>query len=349
MKRALVTGGCGFIGSHLTKKLVSEGWQVDIVDNMSNGNLDNLSTLKVRTLPSSDFIEPYYRSLSSQEGHPNTTPQVHLGRGSDNVLVIMDDFASDGLLRHVSGNNYDTVFHQAAVPRVSYSVENPAETTYENISKTVRLFEACIDSVKRIVWASSSSVYGGAEIMPTHESERGKILPKSPYAWQKFAIEDYAAMCADLYDLDIVCLRYFNVFGPLQMGDSPYATSVAAWCNAIKEGLPLRSDGDGEQTRDMCYIDNIVHANILAANADFEGGFRGRCYNVATGTRVSNNEILNYFRANFDASVRHAPERAGDVKHTLADLTRIKEELGYKPLVTFWEGLEQTINWWELG
>ena len=184
--------------------------------------------------------------------------------------------------------------------------------------------------------------------MPTHESERGKITPKSPYAWQKFAIEDYAKLCAELYNLDIVCLRYFNVFGPGQMGDSPYSTAVAAWCHATKEGIPLRSDGDGTQTRDMCYIDNVIHANILAANCDMPGGFKGRCYNVACGTSVSNNEVLDYFIRNFDSNVTHAPERPGDVKHTLANLSRIEEELGYKPIVTFWEGLEQTIDWWEL-
>ena len=218
----------------------------------------------------------------------------------------------------------------------------------ENILKTVMLFEAASGNVGRIVWASSSSVYGGAEFMPTPESERGKILPKSPYAWQKFAIEDYAKIACELYDLDIVCLRYFNVFGPGQMGDSPYSTAVAAWCHAAKNNLPLRSDGDGEQTRDMCYIANTVHANILAANSDIEGGFKGRCYNVACGTSVSNNEILEHFTSRFDVKINHAPERPGDVKHTMADLSRIQEELGYKPLITFWEGLEMTIDWWEI-
>jgi nucleoside-diphosphate-sugar epimerase len=252
------------------------------------------------------------------------------------------------MLNHIADKNYDVIFHEAAVPRVSYSVENPSETTSENILKTVMLFEAASGNVGRIVWASSSSVYGGAEFMPTPESERGKILPKSPYAWQKFAIEDYAKIACELYDLDIVCLRYFNVFGPGQMGDSPYSTAVAAWCHAAKNNLPLRSDGDGEQTRDMCYIANTVHANILAANSDIEGGFKGRCYNVACGTSVSNNEILEHFTSRFDVKINHAPERPGDVKHTMADLSRIQEELGYKPLITFWEGLEMTIDWWEI-
>ena len=325
---------------------MSEGWIVDVVDDMSNGSIDNFIDSKIRVLPNSTFIQPYYRSLKSLEGHANSAPLIHQERGVDTILIIEDDFASDGMLSHVHEKNYDVVFHQAAIPRVSYSVENPAETTHANIFKTVRLFEACSGSVKRVVWASSSSVYGGAELMPTPEEERGKNLPKSPYAWQKYAIEDYAKICSELYDLDIVCLRYFNVFGPGQLGDSPYSTAVAAWCHATKNNTELRSDGDGEQTRDMCYVDNTVYANVLAATADRT--FKGRCYNVACGSSVSNNEILNYFKDNFDITVRHAPARPGDVKHTCADITRIQKELGYKPLVTFWEGLEETIDWWEL-
>tara|TARA_R110000796_G_scaffold96562_1_gene202373 strand:+ start:482 stop:1549 length:1068 start_codon:yes stop_codon:yes gene_type:complete len=347
MKKALITGGCGFIGSNIAKKLVEEGWLVDIVDNMSGGNLDSLNGLKLRVLPDSSFINHYYQSLGA-EGQANVSPVSFQDRGIDTVLVIQDDLAARAMLDHIKQDNYDVIFHEAAIPRVSYSVENPSETTSENILKTVVLFEAAVGHIKRIVWASSSSVYGGAESLPTKETERGKKLPQSPYAWQKFAIEDYAKMCSSLYNLDIVCLRYFNAFGPGQLGDSPYSTAVAAWCSATKKSLPLRSDGDGLQTRDMCYIDNIVHANILAANAERPGGFQGRCYNVACGSSVSNKEILDYFRANFDSNIRSVPERAGDVKHTLADLSRIKEDLGYEPLVAFWEGLERTIDWWEL-
>jgi len=346
MKRALVTGGCGFIGSNLTKKLVSEGWLVDVVDNLSGGRLESLDTVKKRVLPNSSFIAAYYTSLRGRDGQANTSPELQLDRSQETVLVIQDDFSSEGMLKHIQEKHYDVIFHQAAVPRVSYSVEYPADTTYENVFKTVKLFESCTGNVQRIVWASSSSVYGGADLLPTSESERGKNLPKSPYAWQKFVIEDYAKMAADLYNLDIVCLRYFNVFGPGQLGDSPYATAISAWCHAIKHGLPLRSDGDGSQTRDMCYVDNVVHANILAANSDLK--FSGRCYNVACGDRVSNEEILNYLKGHFNLTVRQAPERPGDVKHTLADISRSRSELGYEPLVRFWEGLGRTIEWWDL-
>ena len=335
--RALVTGGCGFIGSNLTKRLVKEGWVVDVVDNLSGGIVESLDELSVRQLPNASFIEHYYSSMHS--GGKT--------RSQKDVLLIPDDLASDAMLRHISLGYYDVVFHQAAVPRVSYSVENPGHTTFENTYKTVELFKACAGNVKRVVWASSSSVYGGASLMPTPESERGKSLPKSPYAWQKFSIEDFAKMCADLYRLDVVCLRYFNVFGPGQQGDSPYSTAVSAWCHATKNGLPLRSVGDGEQTRDLCYVDNTVEANILAATSTRV--FNGRCYNIACGDRTSNNEILNYFKSNFQVNVVNATERPGDVKHTQADIARAKQELGYEPLVKFWDGLEKTIAWWGLN
>ena len=267
-------------------------------------------------------------------------------RSKDTVLVIQDDFAAAALLDYIETDAYDIIFHQAAVPRVSYSVENPWHTTDVNISKTVKLFEAASGAVKRIVWASSSSVYGGAEVMPTPETISKN--PKSPYAWQKSSIEDYAKICSELYNLDIVCLRYFNVFGPGQGGDSPYSTAVSSWCHAIKNGLECRSDGDGEQTRDMTYIDNVVYANIRAAN--FFESLKGECFNIACGDRVSNNEILAWFKNRYGdkVKVRSAPERTGDVKHTLADISKANRILGYTVQVNFWKGLEKTIEWWGL-
>jgi len=334
--RALVTGGCGFIGSNLARQLVKDGWIVDVVDNLSGGTLDSISDLNVRHLPGGSFLPQFYVSLS----------EMGQKRDAEEILFIPSDLSDTGVLSSIKNKNYDIVFHQAAVPRVSFSVENPSETTFENITKTVALLEACTGNVKRVVWASSSSVYGGANVLPTHEAERGKNLPKSPYAWQKFAIEDYAKLCADLYDLDIVCLRYFNVFGPGQLGESPYSTAVSAWCHGTKNGTKLRSDGDGEQTRDLCYVDNVVQANILAAHSDMK--FGGRCYNVACGDRISNNEILDYFIKNYDVDIKHAPERPGDVKHTQADISRIVKELGYSPDIRFWEGFEKTLEWWGL-
>ena len=221
MKKALVTGGCGFIGSNLVKELVKQGWQVDIVDDMSNGHLNLLEGVNLRVLINGSF----YTAYKAQ----------NIERKQYEVVVIQDDFANDHTLNSIYQGDYDVIFHQAAVPRVSYSVEQPWHTTEINIAKTVKLFEAANGKVRRIVWASSSSVYGGAENLPTPETE--KKNPKSPYAWQKSAIEDYARVCWELYELDIVCLRYFNVFGPGQYGDSPSSTAVSAWCHPIKNGL----------------------------------------------------------------------------------------------------------------
>ena len=211
MKKALVTGGCGFIGSNLTKELVKQGWQVDVVDDMSTGNLELLSELNIRVLPNGSFFSMYM--MQSPDGP---------SRKNNEVIVIQDDFAVDNVLNAVYQGFYDVVFHQAALPRVSYSVEQPWHTTDVNISKTVRLFEAARGTVDRIVWASSSAVYG-EDKLPIKETATKK--PKSPYAWQKSSIEEFAKQCWDLYALDIVCLRYFNVFGPGQYGDSPFDCS----------------------------------------------------------------------------------------------------------------------------
>lgn len=336
MKKALVTGGCGFIGSNLTKELVKQGWQVDVVDDMSNGHIELLEGVKFKILPNASFIYHYEQAMKGSTF-----------RNKDLVLVIQDDFASNAMLAYVESGAYDVIFHQAAVPRVSYSVEQPAITTNVNVLKTVNLFMAAENNVRRVVFASSSSVYGGAKVLPTKETTAKN--PKSPYAWQKSAIEDYAKICWDLYKLDIVCLRYFNVFGPGQYGDSPYSTAVSAWCHAIKNGLECRSDGDGEQSRDMCYIDNVVHANIRAANY-FES-FKGECYNVACGDRVSNNQILEYLKNRFGdkVKIKNAPARAGDVKHTQADVSKIRRGIGYTVQKRFWQGLEETIKWWGLN
>ena len=331
MKRALVTGGAGFIGSNLVKELVKTGWFVDIVDNMSNGHMELLEGLTVRQLPNSFFLKHYKDQVKD--------------RDQKEVLFVEDEFANLAMLQHVYDKNYDVIFHQAAIPRVSYSVENPSETTDTNIADTVRLFEAAAGNVKKVIFASSSSVYGGADNLPTAETEAKN--PKSPYAWQKSAIEDYAKLCADLYNMDITCLRYFNVFGPGQYGDSPYSTAVSAWCHAIKNGLECRSDGDGAQTRDMCYIDNVVHANIKAAQSPPASG---ECFNVACGDYVSNREILEWLSQRYGEKVkiRQAPERPGDVKHTQANILKSKSQFGYEVKVRFWEGLEKTVKWWGL-
>jgi nucleoside-diphosphate-sugar epimerase len=329
MKRALVTGGAGFIGSNLTHQLVEDGWVVDVVDDMSNGHLALLSPLNVRVfLPGmAELFEDKHQRAPGQ------------------VFVHECDFAHAAVLDRIRAGKYDVVFHQAAVPRVSYSVEQPVHTTDVNLLRSVALLHACAGNVKRVVAASSSSVYGGADAMPTAETEPRN--PKSPYALQKSVLEDYARLFCNLYDLDVVCLRYFNVFGPGQYGDSPYSTAVSAWCNAIKDGKTLRSDGDGSQSRDMCFVDNVVSANVLAATSNKK--FKGEAFNVCCGDRTENRQILAHLRELFpNIEVTNAPWRAGDVMHTQGDWSAAHEAFGYIPKVRFWDGLERTLKWWGL-
>jgi UDP-glucose 4-epimerase len=258
--------------------------------------------------------------------------------------LLIDDFASDRVLEKIKMGTYDVVFHIAAVPRVSYSVEHPVETNNTNVTKTLTLINACRDNVKRFVFASSSSVYGNTESLPTKTTNQKN--PQSPYALQKSIIEDYLSLYSRLYGLDSVCLRFFNVFGPNQLGDSPYSTAVGAWLTAIKSGRSMRSDGDGSQSRDMCYVDNVVDVCIRGAEAD--GRLNAEALNVACGDRTTNKEILEYLLSKYpDAKYHDAPWRPGDVMHTLADVSKTTEVLGYTPLVRFWEGLDRTIKWYD--
>jgi UDP-glucose 4-epimerase len=307
--RALVTGGAGFIGSNLASKLVERGDTVDVVDDLSNGHFE--------------FIP---KDVADSEG------------------LFLIDFASKTILDRIKEGCYDVVFHLAAVPRVSYSVEYPVETNDVNVSKTLMLMDACRGNVKRLVFASSSSVYGGADELPTPVTSPKNS--KSPYALQKSIIEDYLKLYYELYQLDSVCLRFFNVFGPNQLGDSPYSTAVSAWLTAIKKGTSMRSDGDGSQSRDMCYVDNVVDACIRGAES--QGPLEAVRLNVACGDRTTNSEILQYLLSKYpDAKYHDAPWRSGDVMHTQADISRTKEVLGYTPLVRFWDGLDRTIKWYD--
>ena len=332
MQKVLVTGGAGFIGSHLVKKLVELGeYDVDVVDNLSSGGLENLSGLDVRCVATG--LLPVYERKE---------PDVD----SSKVLIITGDFVDPNVLDRINNVRYDVVFHLAANARVSYSVEHPTITTEENVYKTVALFESCQKAgVRRIVFSSSSAVYGDVERLPTRESVQG--VPQSPYGLQKKVCEDFASLFNRMYGSDIVSLRYFNVYGPGQLGGGPYSTAVSAWCNATFTGQSLRSDGDGEQTRDMVYVDDVVRANILAAEAPVDS-VSGKAFNIATGKSISNNQILEMFKSQFDDTIQitNAPERPGDVKATLADTTQAEEFLGFRAKVDFSEGLHRTWDWW---
>lgn len=304
--RVLITGCAGFIGSNLYRRCLQEGWNVMGVDDLSNGHLDFLP-----------------------DG------------GSGCSLCSFDD---EAILDDVKDKCFDIVFHLAAVPRVSYSVEHPLETHDVNVTRTLRLVDACVGNVQRFVFASSSSVYGGADRLPTRESDPKH--PKSPYALQKSIIEDYLWQYGLHYGLDSACLRFFNVFGPHQLGDSPYATAVSAWLDAIKRGRPMRSDGDGTQSRDMCYVDNVTDACVKAAQHD--GLLLAQAFNVACDASVTNREILEYLLRRFPGSTYvDAPWRPGDVMHTRASVDKANQAFGYVPSVRFWDGLDRTIDWFE--
>lgn len=304
--RVLITGAAGFIGSNLVARCLSEGWDVTGVDDLSNGHIEFL-------------------------------PKEFVGG------LVVSDFSSPRVLEAIKSKKFDAVIHLAAIPRVSYSVEHPIETNDTNVSKTLALMNACRDNVDRFVFASSSSVYGGAEVLPTPETAVKN--PKSPYALQKSVIEDYLKLYKLLYGLDSASLRFFNVFGPNQLGDSPYSTAVSAWLTSILSGKSMRSDGDGSQSRDMCYVENVVDVCVRAAR--HRGELSAETFNVACGDRNTNRSILEYLMSRFpDASYYDAPWRPGDVMHTQADIAKTNNVLSYTPIVKFWEGLDKTIDWY---
>ena len=310
--RVLITGGSGFIGSHLAIRCAGLGWETTIVDREVN-------------------LWEQWKDLMSETGTPFT--------------FIQNDMISPAVLDEIRAKKFDIIFHLAAVPRVSYSVEHPAETTDENILKSVKLLEAAQGNCFRFIFASSSSVYGGADVLPTPETY--PLSPKSPYALQKRVVEDFCRMFGSLYEMDTVCLRYFNVFGERQLGNSPYSTALSAWCHAIKHNLPLRKDGTGQQSRDMTYVANVVEANIRAALS--WNIFRGEAFNVACGDKVSNNEILAEFERRYPIlTIREVPFRPGDVMHSQADISLITKTFDYAPVMRFWEGFERTLRWWNL-
>jgi nucleoside-diphosphate-sugar epimerase len=330
----LVTGCCGFIGSHVTRQLVAAGWRVEGVDDLSNGDLASLSGLEFRTV-TEHVLHLYDKNTAG--------PAIVEEPGS--LLVITSDFAAGPILQRIAEGRYDVIFHLAANPRVEYSVKFPALTTHTNVQKTIEMMSAAIDKIDRFVFASSSACYGEVKKLPTTENEAED--PTSPYGLQKLVVEQFGEMYNKLYGMDFVALRFFNVYGPGQLGDSPYATAVAAWCTRLKKHEQLRSDGDGEQTRDMVYVEDVASAMLAVADHSSSLGFE--MYNVATGAAVSNNKILAVLGTEFpELSITYAPERQGDVKHTLGCINKISAELGWTPQVKFWDGLKQTLRWWEL-
>jgi UDP-N-acetylglucosamine/UDP-N-acetyl-alpha-D-glucosaminouronate 4-epimerase len=303
--RALVTGGGGFIGSHIVARLLREGHEVRVLDNFATGRRENLADVDGDVEIVEGDIQSYERA-------------------------------------HTAVRGCEVVFHQAALPSVPRSVQDPLTSNASNVIGTLNVLLAARDSdVRRVVFASSSSIYGANRELPKREDQAA--LPISPYAVAKQAGESYCRAFSEVYGLATVSLRYFNVFGPRQDPRSEYAAVVPKFITALLAGHAPTVHGDGEQTRDFTYVDNVVQANLLAADAD---GVAGRVYNVATGRRVSLNELVQRLREliGSDLEADHGPARPGDVRDSLADVTRAEQELGYRPEVEFEEGLQRTLD-----
>jgi UDP-glucose 4-epimerase len=303
--RALVTGGAGFIGSSIVEHLVAGGHEVQVLDDISTGFAENL-------------------------------------RGD--VPLFKGDVADEDLMAKATAG-VEVVFHQAAHRAVLRSVEHPLTTDTANTHGTLNVLKASVDNgVRRVVYASSSSVYGGAAEMPTPES--APTIPRSPYAVTKLAGEHYCRVFAELYGLETVALRYFNVYGPRQRPDSAYAAVIPLFIHALQAGERPEVHGDGEQSRDFTYIDDTVAANIAAATAPAEQ-CSGKAYNIAGGAAHSLLDLLALLGKIIDVTPdpRHTDPRAGDVRHTRADISGATRDIGHVPQVEFAAGLERTVEW----
>ena len=308
MSKYLVTGGAGFIGSHLARHLVAEGHDVVVLDNLSTGRKENIA----------DYID-----------------QIRFVEGSITDIETVRECCQ----------GVDCVFHQAALPSVPRSVADPLMSDEHNIGGTLRVFwGAHLEGVRRVVYAASSSIYGDTEELPKHEGMQPK--PMSPYAVNKRVSELYGSVFNNLYGLSTVGLRYFNVFGPRQDPNSQYAAVVPKFITAFLQGEAPIIHGDGGQSRDFTYIQNVVEANVAACNADNDAG--GRSYNVALGGRISVKELCLQIRQLLGTEIDPVYEetRAGDVRHSQASVDLAKKYLGFECSVSLDEGLRRTVDWY---
>jgi nucleoside-diphosphate-sugar epimerase len=306
MSTFLVTGGAGFIGSHLAEELVRRGHTVRVADSLITGKRSNLEHVR-----GVEFFEGDLADLT---------------------------FAKSA----VAGCDY--VLHQAAIPSVPRSVKDPITSNRANVDGTLNVLVASRDTgVKRVVFAGSSSAYGNTATLPKVEDM--PTSPLSPYALQKVVAEQYLQMFTRLYGLETVSTRYFNVFGPRQDPSSPYSGVISVFATALLENRPPTIYGDGEQTRDFTYVDNVVDGVLRACDAP---NAAGQIINVATGGRISLNELFREMRGIIGATVQpvYGEPRPGDVKDSQADIRKAKALLGYEPKVTFEEGLRRTIEWY---
>jgi nucleoside-diphosphate-sugar epimerase len=306
MAHYLVTGGAGFIGSHLVEELVRRGERVRVVDSLVTGHRGNLAAVAERV----EFIE--------------------------------GDLAREDIAR-AAASGVDYVLHQAAIPSVPRSVAEPVFCHQANVDATLNMLVAARDEgVRRFVFAGSSSVYGNVAVLPTHEGL--PLDPLTPYALQKLMGEQYLKLFTSLYGLETVTTRYFNVFGSRQDPSSPYSGVISLFISALLDGRPPTIFGDGGQTRDFTYVANVVDGVLKACHTP---GIAGEVINVATGGRVSLNELYRTLQTltGSDVSPAHGPARIGDIRDSQADIGRARALLGYSPTVDFREGLARTVKW----
>ncbi|HVY45704.1 MAG TPA: SDR family oxidoreductase [Minicystis sp.] len=305
--RYLVTGGAGFIGSNLVAALVAAGEKVRVLDNLSTGRWEHL------------------------DGIPNPS----------SIERIQGD-VRDAEAVATACRGVEVILHQGALGSVPRSVESPIESDSANVLGTVTVLDvARHQGVRRVVFAASSAAYGETPTLPKQEDMAP--MPLSPYAVSKLACEHYLKVFAGLYALETVSLRYFNVFGPNQTPDGAYAAAIPRFVDAALAGRAIQIFGDGEQSRDFCYVDNTVRANLLAATTSNK--LEGQVVNIAGGRRIELNALVRELGKHFgkELAVDHVAPRAGDVRHSLADITRARDLLGYEPLVRWEDGLAPTI------
>ena len=309
LSRILVTGGAGFIGSHLVDRLLDEGFKVWVVDNLYTGQMENLVQ----------------------------------HRGKKGFRFVEADIRNFELVKKMV-RGVDAVFHEAALVSVTRSVENPFLSNETNVAGTLNLLKACVDArVKRFVYASSSSVYGETETLPKHE--RLVTMPLSPYAVSKLAAENYVKVFHGVYGLETVCLRYFNVYGPRQKY-GPYSGVISIFINRLLEDQPPIIYGDGEQTRDFTNVQDVVEANMLALSAQ---NAVGEVFNVATGVATSVNklaEIVQEIMGKTNLAPVYANPRPGDIRHSYADISKAGKILEYNPKVQLEKGLTDLVKWY---
>ena len=305
----LITGIGGFIGSSIARALLARGEQVRGVDNFSTGNRENVAEILDRI----DLREADIADLEAM---------------------------------HLACAGVDFIFHEAAIPSVPKSVLDPLASNRANVDGTVNVLVAARDAkVKRVIYAASSSAYGDTPTLPKHEAMAPD--PISPYAVAKLASERYMISFYRCYQLETVCLRYFNVFGPRQDPSSPYSGVLARFIMQMLRGEQPTIFGDGEQSRDFTYIDNVVEGNLLACKAP-ANKVAGEVFNVATGRRITLNETFKVLQGltSYSGQPKYEAERGGDIKHSLADIAKAKAALGYNPKVDFEEGLRRTVEWY---